>query len=144
MAGFVALGNNQYIGTLVNGTDNLENGVFVVPNWANGTAAVPADDASADGDVMFVCNEIDTVVEQAISDIDFKIASGEYLKLKVPQAGEIFVTTKFKGNLVKGDVVAVGDGGTLEAIGTRTPKYKFVVEEVTTFLGANAVKVVAL
>lgn len=144
MAGFVALGNDQYIGNLINATDGLENGLFVVANFVAGTAAVPATDTEGDGDVFFVSNEIETIPEQGIDDVDYKIKAGKFLRLKYPQKGEKLVTTKFKGNPVKGDVLAVGDGGSVEAVASRTPKIKFVVDEVTTAYGTTALQLLVL
>lgn len=144
MAGFVALGDNKFIGTLTNGTANLEIGAFVVPNWGTGVASAAANTTEGDGDVMFVANELETIAEQFIDDVDFKIPSGEFLKLKVPQKGEIFVTTKYSGTPAVGAVLAVGANGVLEAVAARTPKHRFVVKEAETFLGANALRVVAL
>jgi co-chaperonin GroES (HSP10) len=144
MAGFIALGNNQYLGTLKNTTANLENGMFVVADFTAGTAAVPASASAADDDVWFVVNEIETISEQGIDDVDYKIAVDKFLRLHYPQKGEVLVTTNYKGTPVKGDVLAVGDGGTVEAVGTRTPKIKFVVDEVTTAYGTTALKLVVL
>lgn len=144
MAGFLALGNDQYIGELTNNTANLENGMFVTADFVNGNAAVPAADANADGDVYFVVNEITTIPEDRINDIDFKLATGKYLRLHYPQKGEILVTTNYKGTPVKGDVLAVGDGGTVEAVAARTPKIKFSVKQVTTAFGATALELVVL
>lgn len=144
MAGFLALGNDQYIGNLTNATADLENGMFVVADFVAGTAAVPAADVNADGDVWFVVNEIETIEEQGIDDVNFKIKSGKFLRLHYPQKGERLVTTKYKGTPVKGDVLAVGDGGTVEAVAARTPKIKFVVDEVTTAYGTTALKLTVL
>lgn len=144
MAGFLALGNDQYIGELTNATANLENGMFVVADFVNGNAAVPATDAAADGDVWFVVNEITTIVEQGTDDINFKLATGKLLRLHYPQKGEVLVTTNYKGTPVKGDVLAVGDAGTVEAVAARTPKIKFSVQEVTTAYGTSALRLVVL
>lgn len=144
MAGFVALGDQLYIGTYkcaeVNG---VENGTFVVLDHVNGTATL-ANATKGNGDVYFVQNTIDTVDEQGINDVDFKVAKGKYLRLHKPLPGTVYVTTKFNGNLKQGDVVAVGDGGAVEAIGTRTPQVKFVVKEKTTAYGTDAVKIMVL
>lgn len=145
MAGFIGLAvSDTYIGELTNNTANLENGMFVVADFVNGNAAVPAADANADGDVFFVVNEITNIPEDGINDVDFKIATGKYLRLHYPQKGEILVTTNYKGTPVKGDTLAVGDLGTVEAIGARTPKIKFAVKQVTTAFGASALELVVL
>jgi transcriptional regulator of NAD metabolism len=54
--------------------------------------------------------------------------------------GEVITTTEFKETLNVGDVVAVGDGGTLEAIGARTPKQSYTVIEKPTLWGVTCVK----
>lgn len=147
MAGFLALGNDQYIGHIKANEDNgIENGTFVTVDFANGVAAYPADDTAADAQVYFVENDIDTVVEEAIDDDAYVVKKGKYLRLKVPQKGEVFVTTKFTGATTPAvdDIVAVGGGGSLKAIGTRTPAVKFVVLEQTTAYGAAALKVMVL
>lgn len=144
MAGFVAQGHDRFLGTYkcaeVNG---VENGTFVVLDHVNGTATL-ANATKGNGDVYFVQNTIDTVDEQGIDDVDFKVAEGKYLRLHKPLPGTVYVTTKFNGNLKQGDVVAVGDGGAVEAIGTRTPQVKFVVKEKTTAYGTDAVKIMVL
>lgn len=144
MAGFVSLGNDQYIGTLkLNAVNGVENGVFVVPNFATGEASV-ADATTGDGNVLFVSNEIDTIPENGIDDVNFVVANGKYLRLKAPQKGEVLVTTKFNGTLAKGDTVAVGVDGAVEAIGARTPQVKFAVKELTTAYGTSAVSLAVL
>jgi len=144
MAGFIAMSNDLYEGTLkLSEINGVENGVFVVPNYATGVAAL-ADATTGDGDVRFVSNEIDTILEDGIDDVNFVVANGEYLRLKTPQKGEILVTTNYNGVLAVGDVVAVGIDGAVETIGTRTPDVKFAVKELTTAYGTAAVKIVAL
>lgn len=144
MAGFVALGDQLYIGTYKCAEANgIENGTFVVLDHANGTATL-ANGRTGDGDVYFVQNVIETIDEQGIDDVNFKVANGKYLRLHKPLPGTIYVTTKFNGTLNKGDVVAVGDNGAVEAIGARTPKVKFVVKEKTTAYGTDAVKIMVL
>lgn len=144
MAGFVSLGNQLYLGTYkcaeVNG---IENGTFVVLDHVNQTATL-ANGTTGDGDVYFVQNVIETIDEQGIDDVDFKVAEGKYLRLHKPLPGTIYVTTKFNGTLNQGDTVAVGANGAVEAIGTRTPKVKFVVKEKTTAYGTDAVKIMVI
>lgn len=146
MAGFVALSTNNdvYIGTFKNGEVNgVENGQFVTVNHATGVATL-ADVASGDKEVYFVANEIDTIPEQGIDDTDFKVKKDKPLRLNVPQAGTVYVTTKFNGSLNVGDKVAVGVSGNVEAIGERTPKVVFSVKEKTTEYGKNAVRLLTL
>jgi len=144
MAGFVSLGNQLYLGTYKCAEANgIENGTFVVLDHVNGTATL-ANATTGDGDVYFVQNVIDTIDEQGVDDVNFKIAKGEYLRLHKPLPGTVYVTTKFNGTLNVGDVVAVGAGGAVEAKGTRTPQVKFVVKEKTTAYGTDAVKIMVL
>ncbi len=141
MAGLVNIGNNIYLGNLVlGGSTEIKNGTFVVPDFTNGTAVPPADDIAADGEVYFVVNEIDTVQGEMIDDLDFTVKPGKYLKMKKLLPGEVITTTEFKETLNVGDVVAVGDGGTLEAIGVRTPKQSYTVIEKPTLWGVTCVK----
>lgn len=108
MAGFVALGTDQYIGTFKNGeTTGVENGSFVTVDFTTGEAKLAAAEAT---DVYFVVNEIDTIDEQGIADIDYKVASGKYLRLYKPVVGNIIVTT-FADTLAVGDEVSIGAGG---------------------------------
>lgn len=144
MAGFVSLGHDQFIGSYKCAEANgIENGTFVVLNHAAKTATL-ADATTGDGDVYFVQNVIDTIDEQGIDDVDFKVAEGKYLRLHKPLPGTIYVTTKFNGTLNEGDVVAVGANGAVEAVGERTPQVKFVVKEKTTAYGTDAVKIMVL
>jgi hypothetical protein len=144
MAGFVALGHDQFIGSYKCAEANgIENGTFVVLNHTAKTATL-ADATTGDGDVYFVQNVIDTIDEQGIDDVNFKVANGKYLRLHQPLPGTIYVTTKFNGTLNEGDIVAVGAGGAVEAVGSRTPKVKFVVKEKTTAYGTDAVKIMVL
>lgn len=143
MAGFLALGNDQYLGSLTLSEENgVENGVFVEANFANGTASLPTTDA--DGDVYFVANEIDTIPEHGIDDVDYVVKNGKYLRLKNPLKGEILVTTKFAEGLNEGDEVAVVSGGTVAPVGARTPKVKFAVKEKLTAYGKDAVSLYVL
>lgn len=144
MAGFLALGNDRYEGVYTSAEDNgIENGQFVVKDVAAKTATL-ADATTGDGDVHFVVNENDTVVEEAISDADFRIKKGEFLRFHKPVEGEMLVTTNYNGNLAEGDEVAVGADGQVEAIGARTPKTKFVVKELLSAYGKQAIKLEVL
>ena len=144
MAGFVALGNDKYVGTYKSAEANgVENGQFVVLNHTAKTGAL-ANATTGDGDVYFVANEIETVEEQGIDDINFKVANGKYLRLKKPQKGEILVTTKFNGTLAEGATVAVGVTGNVEAVGARTPQTKFVIKEKTTEYGVDTLRLLVI
>ncbi|MCP1159436.1 hypothetical protein [Bacillus infantis] len=143
MAGFLALGNDQYIGSYkLDEANGVENGVFVVLNHANKTAKL-ADATTGDGDVYFVANEIDTIDEQGIDDVKFVNKNGKFLRLHKPQKGEVLVTTMFTGTLNDGDKVAVGAAGKAVAIGTRTPATSFAVEKTVAY-GQDVVKLLVL
>lgn len=146
MAGFVALSTNNdvYLGSFKNAEVNgVENGQWVVLNHVTKTGSL-ANATTGDGDVYFVSNEITTIPEHGIDDIDFKVKKDEYLRLSKPQGGMIYVTTKFNGSLNEGDVVAVGVGGNVEAVAARTPKQKFTVHAKTTEYGVPTLRLLAL
>ncbi|MEQ6355247.1 hypothetical protein ABNX05_11515 [Lysinibacillus sp. M3] len=144
MAGFVALGNDLYIGTYKSAVKNgVENGQWVVLDHKVKTGTL-ADATTGDKEVYFVVNEVDTVDEQSIDTVDYKVKEGEYLRLKKPQVGEILVATKFNGTLAEGDEVAVGAGGNVEAIGSRTPITKLVVKEKTNEYGEETLRLLVL
>jgi hypothetical protein len=139
MAGFVAIGDNRYIGTLklATGQADIENGSFVVPNWTAGTCATPTDNT---GDAYFVVNEIDTVEGQVTNDLEYKISAGDYVKMKKLQVGEIFVTTKTAAAHSVGVVVDVGTGSLAASSGS--PSQTFTVIEKPTLWGVTAYKCV--
>lgn len=126
MAGFVAVGNEKYLGSF-KATEEVENGQFVTVDYANGTGSL------GEGD-YFVQNVNTNIPEYGIDDADFAIKKDEYLRLYVAQAGDILVTTKFTGDLEKGDTVKVGaDGNVVKGDGG------FVVKDATTAFGKDAV-----
>lgn len=144
MAGFVALGNDLYIGTYKSTVKNgVENGQWVVLDHKAKTGTL-TDATTGDKEVYFVVNEVDTVDEQSIDTIDYEVKEGVYLRLKKPQEGEILVTTKFNGTLAEGDEVAVGVDGNVEAIGSRTPSTKLVVKEKTNEYGVETLRLLVL
>lgn len=135
--------DNNYFGNLTAAAE-VAVGVFVVPDFSAGTAAVPADDTAADAaGLMLVANVNDNIDEQGVADADLTVASGSYLRLKPLQVHDTFTTDKFKGTyatLNVDDVFAIGDGGTVEAIGVRTPAMRFAIAEKTTLFGNEALK----
>lgn len=142
MAVVMNISDNNYIGVLKAVAD-VKPGVFVVPDFSAGTAAVPADDSAADALVALVCNVNTAIDEQGVADADFTVKTGEYLRLKYLNIGHVFTTDQFKGDFATinvGDVFAPGDAGIAEAIGARTPVVKLQVIEKTTLNGANALK----
>jgi hypothetical protein len=145
MAGFVKIGNHEYLGTVKladSVTAGVENGSFVTVDFATGTA-VPC--AANTGFVYFVENEIDTIEEDYLNgnNLDYVVAKGKYLKLKKLLPGEVFVTTKVTGTApVKGDVVDVGITGFITKT-AGTPKQTFTVMEVPTLWGKTAYTCVA-
>lgn len=145
MAGFLALGNDQYIGELtLNEANGVENGIFVKADFAAGTASKVANNTEGDGDVYFVVNEIETIVEQGIDDVNFVVKNGKFVRIHYPQKGDILVTTKYTGTPAKGAELAVGAAGLVEAIAARTPKIRFRVQELTTAYGTAALRLVVL
>lgn len=144
MAGFLSIGNDQYIGTLtLNTAGGVAVGAFVQPLYATGTCIVPTSTAEGDGDVLFVQNEIDTVFEDMKDDSDYLVKNGKFVKGHVPQKGDIMVTTNYTGTPANGAIMAVGVGGGLVAIGARTPKFSFTVRDnADSFYGLPAIKVV--
>lgn len=143
MAGFLALGNDKYLGTYtLDVAAGVKPGVFVTVNHAT-KKAVLADATTGDGEVYFVANEIDTVDEQAIDDVNFLVKNGKFLRLHRALPGEVLVTTEFTGTLADGDTVAVGAAGKVVAIGSRTPNTKFSVTKTTAY-GQEAVSLTVL
>lgn len=142
MAGFIALGNHDYIATLklATGEAAIENGMFVAPNWSAGTAATPNANTVIP---YFVENVIDTVDEEQINDLDFTISAGKYLRIKRLLPGEIFVTTKVVGTPAVGDTVDVGTTGKITAT-SGSPAQTFQVIEKPTLWGVTAYKCVVL
>jgi hypothetical protein len=129
MAGFIAKGNNEYIGTvkLAAGSDAMHNGKFVKVDWSAGTASTPLNTDIA----YFVENVIDTIDEDKINDLDFTVAAGSYLRIKKLLPGEIFVTDKVAATLSVGDIVDVGTTGQITATsGSPVQKYQ-VIEKPT-------------
>jgi hypothetical protein len=140
MAFLLNMGNDLYLGTL-NAAAAVKPGVFVVPDYSAGTVAI-ADATSGDGDVWVVANDIDTVAEQGINDLDYEVAAGEKVKIHKLVPGEVFTVDLFNGTPAVGDVVAAGVGGKLEAVGTRTPDSSFTVIEKPVLWGVQCIKCV--
>ena len=139
MAGFVSLGTNQYIGTFKNGEDKgVENGVFVTVDYATGEAKLATADAT---DVYFVANEIDTIKEHGIDDVDYKTEAGKFLRLYKAVAGNILVTTAAEG-LEVGDEVSIGANG--QAVKKSLAEASFVVKEKTSEYGQDTYRLLAL
>lgn len=132
--------NNNYIGIL-KATATTANGVFVVPDYSAGTAAI-ADATTGDGNVLLTNNVNTNIDEQGVADADFTTAADEYLRLKQPQVGDVITTDQFAGTPAVAAELAVGVDGKLEAIGVRTPRVKFEVIDASASLnGNNAIKV---
>lgn len=145
MAGFVKIGNHQYLGTVKladSVTAGVENGSFVTVNFALGTAIVPAANTSA---VYFVENEIDLIDEDFINgnNLDYIVKKGKFLKLKKLLAGEVFVTTLVTGTApVVGDIVDVGTTGKITKT-AGTPAQTFTVIEIPALWGKTAYTCIA-
>ena len=144
MAGFVTIGNNQYIGTLklITGASDLENGMFAAPvSWTNGTCSTPTANTVVP---YFVVNEIDTVAGEVTSDLTYKISAGDYVKCKRLLPGEIFVTTKANAATpVLNDIVDVGTTGVITKT-SGSPAQTFQVIEKPTLWGVTAYKCIVL
>jgi hypothetical protein len=141
MAGFIAKGNNEYIGTvkLATGADAVHNGTFVNVNWTASTASTPVNTDY----VYFVENVIDTVDEQQINDLDFTVTAGNYIRIKKLLPGEIFVTNKAVSTPAVGAIVDVGTTGHITAT-TGSPVQKYQVIEKPTMWGVTVYKCIVL
>lgn len=145
MAGFVKIGNHEYLGTIKlheSVTAGVENGTFVTVDFATGTAKPCTVNA---GSVYFVENEIDTIEEDYLNgnNLDYIVKPGEYLKLKKLISMNVMVTTKVSGTApVKGDVVDVGTTGLITKT-AGTPAQTFTVVEVPTLWGKTAYTCIA-
>lgn len=139
MAGYIAKGNNEYIGTLklLTGEAAIHNGMFVrAVSWSAGTAATPNVNTQVP---YFVENVIDTVDEEQINDIDFTMIAGKYLRIKKLLPGEIFVTSKAAADHAVGAVVDVGTTGMITATGG-SPVQTYTVIEKPTLWGVTCYK----
>lgn len=138
---------HNYVGTLKS-VASIANGVFVTPNWTAGTAAAVVDDNAGDAaGLMMVYNVNDKIDQELVADSAFTVASGKYLRLKPYQVGDIFTTDQFKGtyaSITTDSVFAVGEGGTIEDVASRTPRFSVKVIEKTTLYGANALKCIVV
>lgn len=145
--GNVVMGDNKFVGILKSATDDVQNGYFVVPDWSAGTASVASGDNT--GEIMFVRNEITVPAERAVSDGDFDMDTGDYLKLYRLQNGDILETTVIASTYAD---VSVDDemgsvAGKLALIADATAsdfttfRYTFIVMEKLTLGGTNALKV---
>jgi len=145
--GNVVMDDNKYVGILKSASDDVQNGDFVVPDWSAGTAAVTAGDNI--GEVMFVRNELNEPAERAISDGDFDMDTGDYLRLKTLHNGMILETTAIASTYanvsvddemgcVAGELALAADT-TLTSLATF--KYTFVVMEKFSMYGTDAVRV---
>lgn len=145
MAGFVKIGNHEYLGTVKLAstvTAGVENGSFVTVNFALGTA-VPC--AANTGKVFFVENEVDLIEEEYLNgnNLDYIVKPGKYLKLKALVQGNVFVTTKVAGTApVVGDIVDVGTTGSITKT-AGTPGQTFTVMEIPTLWTKTAYTCIA-
>jgi len=144
MAGFVKIGNHEYLGTVKlasSVTAGVENGSFVTVNFALGTA-VPC--IVNTGAVYFVENEIDTIEEDYLNgnNLDYVVKPGKYLKLKKVLPGNVFITTKVVGTPAVGAIVDVGTTGVITAT-AGTPGQTFTVIEVPALWGKVAYTCIA-
>jgi hypothetical protein len=115
-------------------------GTFVVPNYADSTAATPTQNGLAD--VWFVMNAVTTPKELGQDDKDFKVAVGEKLELAKFQKGATFITDQFDGlfsSYSVGDAVMVKNNGKVmaDSSGNFVANIK---EKLTSWNGANALR----
>lgn len=137
MAGFLAIGNDKYIGTYT-ASEEVENGAFVTLDHTEKTGKLAETGAT---EVYFVYNENTNVPEYGIDDVDFKVKEGEFLRVHRPLPGEVLVTTCIEGNLEEGDAVEVTDGG---KVAKATGEGAFVAKEVTGEFGKPTVRLLVL
>ncbi|WP_091014497.1 MULTISPECIES: hypothetical protein [Paenibacillus] len=136
--------DNTYIGNLKS-TVPTANGVFVTPNYGT-QSATPVVDATA-GDkagLLMVYNQNTHIDQELVADADFVVPANKFLRLKSFLPSNAFTTDQINGDIATfnvNDIVAVGAGGKLEAIGSRTPAITFVVKDKTTLYGKPALKV---
>lgn len=139
MAGFIALGNDRFIGTY-SATEEVENGAFVELDHKAQTGKLAGEGVE---ETYFVYNENTNIPEFGIDDIDFVVKEGEFLRVHRPLAGEILVTTCIEGDLGEGDLADVVAGGKVgkptEGDGTQ-----FAVKEITNEFGVPTARLVVL
>lgn len=136
-----------YVGHLkLGGSTAVKPGVMLIPDYSDGNAVIPADDATADasGEMAMVCNYDSYADTDLTSSKDFTVDAGEYLRLKTLKKGDIFTTDQFAGTyatIAVDDIFTVAGGtGGFEAIAARTPVLKVKVIEKTTLYGNDALK----
>lgn len=150
MAGYLKMGDRNFIGTLTSDSDGLENGVFVTMDYANGQVDVPSDDAT--GLVGFVQNEIDFDNPHGKDETNFSIDTGDYAKVKPVKEADMYVTDKIGSTyagISEGDEMGVGADGEIALIADLTASdftgfhTTFIVKEKVTLYSAEALVVVA-
>lgn len=141
MAAILGNGVDTFVANLKLKGEPIHAGMFVEPDWTEGTASLPANQSAADeGDLYVVLNENDTVLEEMVTDFDYTVKEGEALKLKKMLPGEVLITTQFDDGVNKGDEVAPKADGKLGAItDTRTPKITFMVKDKTMLWGVPVI-----
>ncbi len=139
--------SNIYIGNLTAAATVL-NGLFVTPTYSAGTAALAVNDTAGDAAGLLLAYAVNTKIdEEVVADSATSVLTGGYLRLKPLVVGDTFTTDQFKGtygSLAAGAIFAVGDGGSVEAVASRTPVLTFAIVEKTTLYGANALKLIVL
>lgn len=143
MAGFVSKGNHLYEFEfkLAVGHADIDNGMFVALNYTDKTCATPTANTVL---AYFVENVIDTVDEEQIDDINFKISAGSYVRCKRLVQGEEFITTKVSGTApAVNDIVDVGTTGCITKT-SGSPAQTFQVVEKPTLFGVTAYRCIAL
>ena len=96
--------------------------------------------------LLFVYNQNTHIDQELVADADFVVPADSYLRLKQFLPGNAFATDQINGDITtfnKNDIVAVGAGGKLEAIGSRSCPLLYR-KETTTLYGKPALKVQVL
>lgn len=146
MAGFMSMHDHNYIGT-INAKVDVKPGSFVVVDFKNQEADLPADNTEADGMVYFVTNIHDGIDVELINDKDYVVKAGRKLRLKALKVGEILITDMIAGTVNyatvnENDEFAPAANGVIDVVGARTPKIKLVVKEKLNIYGQPALKLV--
>jgi len=136
MAGFLVLGNDQYIGTY-KASEEVENGAFVELDHKEKTGKLAGAGAT---EVYFVANEDDNAPEFGISTLDFRVKEGVFLRAHRPQIGDILATTVIEGDLVEGEGADVVAGGKVGA----SAGGQFVVKELTNEYGVTTARLLVV
>lgn len=137
MAGFIAVSlADTFLGDYT-AAESVKNGSFVELDHKEKTGALA--DAGAP-EAYFISNEIDTVIEEGIDDIDYEVKKGEFLRAHRPQVGEILVTTEIDEDLAEGDAADVVAGGKVG----QNDDGRYIVKELTNEYGVQTARLLVI